>query len=149
MHEAYLRLLDPTRANWKAGPQVRAVAAATIRRILVDDAGKSPAASRGGGRTLILDKTLGVSPFVELEHSPVLRGGRPPFSPLAREDGRGALNEIAVCSSEYSWLLSRNYTEESALKLVGEQHGLPVRPRRAVMRSVCPDPAGGLAGGPQ
>jgi hypothetical protein len=40
---------------------------------------------------------------------------------------------------ELSWLLTRGYGETSALKLVGDHHGLTVRQRMAVRRSSCSD----------
>lgn len=41
--------------------------------------------------------------------------------------------------AEYSWLLTRGYAHESALKLVGDRHGLTARQRLGVWRSGCPD----------
>ena len=43
--------------------------------------------------------------------------------------------------AELSWLLSRRYTPVSALKLVGDRHGLTARQRMAVRRSACADAA--------
>ena len=40
---------------------------------------------------------------------------------------------------ELSWLLSREYAPDSALKLVGDRHELTARQRLAVMRSACSD----------
>jgi len=40
---------------------------------------------------------------------------------------------------DYSWLLSRDYAQPSALKLVGDHWGLDRRQRLAVMRSACSD----------
>lgn len=42
---------------------------------------------------------------------------------------------------EYSWLLSRAYAGDSALKLVGDRYQLARRQRLAVMRSSCSDAA--------
>jgi hypothetical protein len=42
---------------------------------------------------------------------------------------------------DYSWLLSRGYAGESALKLVGDRFQLVQRQRLAVMRSSCSDEA--------
>jgi RNA polymerase sigma factor (TIGR02999 family) len=47
-HDAYLRLIDQSRADWKCRAHFFAVAAETIRRILVDHARKHRAAKRGG-----------------------------------------------------------------------------------------------------
>lgn len=49
VHEAYLRLMDQTRAGWQNKAQFMAVAAQLMRRILVDYARERLAAKRGGG----------------------------------------------------------------------------------------------------
>jgi RNA polymerase sigma factor (TIGR02999 family) len=48
VHEAYLRLVGQRRAVWKNRAQFYAVAAQTMRRILVDHARQRRAAKRGG-----------------------------------------------------------------------------------------------------
>jgi RNA polymerase sigma factor (TIGR02999 family) len=50
VHEAYLRLIDQTKADWKSRAHFMAVAAQTIRHVLVDHARKVKADKRGGGR---------------------------------------------------------------------------------------------------
>jgi hypothetical protein len=42
---------------------------------------------------------------------------------------------------ELSWLLSRDYAQDSALKLVGDRHRLRARQRAAVLRCACSDAA--------
>ncbi|MCP4248621.1 MAG: DUF434 domain-containing protein [bacterium] len=54
------------------------------------------------------------------------------------------LEALRTAVAEFSWLLTRGYAEPSALKLVGDRHGLTVRQRTAVMRCACSDAA--LAG---
>ena len=49
VHEAYLRLADQTRAQWVDRAQFFAVAARTMRRVLVDYARRHWAKRRGGG----------------------------------------------------------------------------------------------------
>jgi hypothetical protein len=49
------------------------------------------------------------------------------------------LASLRVAVSELSWLLSRGYQTKSALKLVGDRHGLTERQRLAVSRAACPD----------
>jgi RNA polymerase sigma factor (TIGR02999 family) len=49
VHEAYLRLVDQTRAGWQNRAQFMGVAAQIMRRILVDYARQRAAAKRGGG----------------------------------------------------------------------------------------------------
>ena len=49
VHEAYLRLVDQKRAQWKNRAQFFRVAAGMMRRILVDHARRRAAKKRGGG----------------------------------------------------------------------------------------------------
>jgi RNA polymerase sigma factor (TIGR02999 family) len=53
-HEAYLKLVDQTRAQWKDRAHFLAVAAEAIRRILIDHARLHRAAKRGSGRKVTL-----------------------------------------------------------------------------------------------
>ncbi|HEX6054035.1 MAG TPA: ECF-type sigma factor [Gemmatimonadaceae bacterium] len=56
VHEAYLRLVDQTRAQWVDRVQFFAVAAHVMRRVLVDHARRHRAARRGGApRRLSID----------------------------------------------------------------------------------------------
>tara|TARA_R110002073_G_scaffold303128_2_gene471220 strand:- start:3806 stop:4513 length:708 start_codon:yes stop_codon:yes gene_type:complete len=48
-----------------------------------------------------------------------------------------ALTHLRVALDELCWLLSRGYTETSALKLVGDRHTLTKRQRMALRRSAC------------
>jgi RNA polymerase sigma factor (TIGR02999 family) len=50
VHEAYLKLVDQTRVQWRDRAHFFAVAAQAIRRILVDHARGHGRAKRGGGR---------------------------------------------------------------------------------------------------
>ena len=59
VHEAYLRLVDQNRVQWRNRAHFFAVAAQMIRRILVDAARERHAAKRGGpAPTLTLDESL-------------------------------------------------------------------------------------------
>jgi len=49
VHEAYLRLVNMSRANWQDRTHFVAVAATAMRRILVDHARRNHASKRGGG----------------------------------------------------------------------------------------------------
>ena len=49
VHEAYLKLVDQTRANWKGKTHFFAVGARVMRRLLVDHARERGAQKRGGG----------------------------------------------------------------------------------------------------
>ena len=65
VHEAYLKLIDQTRVDWKGRAHFRAVAAGIMRRLLVDHARQRSAAKRGGGMTRVTltdaEGTLGTS----------------------------------------------------------------------------------------
>jgi RNA polymerase sigma factor (TIGR02999 family) len=54
VHEAYLKLVDQHRVQWKDREHFFAVAAQIIRRILVTHSRKRKAAKRGGGETRLL-----------------------------------------------------------------------------------------------
>ena len=59
VNEAYLRLIDQTRVDWRSKAHFMAVAAEMMRRILVDHARRRAAAKRGGDRRRItLDEGL-------------------------------------------------------------------------------------------
>ena len=60
VHEAYLRLVDQTRADWQNRAQFFGVAAQLMRRILVDHARTQQAAKRGSGALkLSLNEVVG------------------------------------------------------------------------------------------
>jgi RNA polymerase sigma factor (TIGR02999 family) len=59
VHEAYLKLVQQDRADWKTRGQFLAVASQVMRRILVDAARERLAAKRGAGETPIaLDDSI-------------------------------------------------------------------------------------------
>ena len=61
VHEAYLRLIDQSRVQWKNRAQFFGVASQMIRRILVDHARSHQAAKRGSGAIkLSLDEAVAV-----------------------------------------------------------------------------------------
>jgi len=61
VHEAYLRLIDQKRVQWKNRAQFFGVASQMIRRILVDHARSHQAAKRGSGAIkLSLDEAIAV-----------------------------------------------------------------------------------------
>ncbi len=59
------------------------------------------------------------------------------------EDGRLFAPQVQPvlrkATAELCWLLSRGYTQKSALKLVGDRYDLVARQRTAVGRCVCGD----------
>src|SRR5579871_6266504 len=59
VHEAYVRLVDQTRADWQSRAHFYGVAATIIRNILVDHARARMAAKRGGSAPVIsLDEAI-------------------------------------------------------------------------------------------
>lgn len=70
----------------------------------------------------------------ELRH----RGRHPGDDELFAPDVRPALRTAVA---ELSWLLTRGYADTSAIKLVGDRHGLSARQRQAVARAACSDQA--------
>lgn len=66
------------------------------------------------------------------------RGPHPRDAELFGPDAWPALSEAVA---HLSWLLSHDYTERSALKLVGDRFQLTERQRIAVMRCACSDEA--------
>ena len=58
VHEAYLKLVDQSRVDWRGRTHFRAVGARVMRRILIDHARRHGSAKRGGGGQRV---TLGES----------------------------------------------------------------------------------------
>jgi RNA polymerase sigma factor (TIGR02999 family) len=68
VHEAWLRLARQERLDWSNRPQLFALAARTLRRVLVDHARAREAEKRGGAaRRITLDDTLGAADERELD----------------------------------------------------------------------------------
>jgi RNA polymerase sigma-70 factor, ECF subfamily len=61
VHEAYLRLADQTNVTWQNRVHFFAVAAQSMRQVLVDSARSYRAAKRGSGQKLSLEEADGVS----------------------------------------------------------------------------------------
>ena len=67
VHEAYLRLVDVERVEWRDRAHFLAMASRTMRRVLIDYANQRNAAKRGGGRRQVpLDEEL-AAPEVDLD----------------------------------------------------------------------------------
>ena len=63
VHEAYLKLVDQTRADWKGKTHFFAVGARVMRRLLVDHARERGAEKRGAGwQRVTLSATIGSDP---------------------------------------------------------------------------------------
>jgi len=68
LHEAYLRLADQKRIEWRNRAHFYGVAATLIRNILVDYARNHKAAKRGGGDCrLLLDEAVGIPERQDLD----------------------------------------------------------------------------------
>jgi len=68
VHEAYLRLVDQSRAEWRDRSHFFAVAATAMRQIVVDRARRRGAAKRGGPvRTEVLDEARDGSAAARIE----------------------------------------------------------------------------------
>ncbi len=61
VHECYLRLADQTRLQWQNRAHFYAVAASTMRRVLIDNARKRKAEKRGGGMRITLQTGMDVA----------------------------------------------------------------------------------------
>ncbi len=60
VNEAFLRLVDQTRVDWRSRSQFLAIAAQSMRRILVDHARRRRSAKRGSGVTgVVFDEAIG------------------------------------------------------------------------------------------
>ena len=81
VHEAYLKLVDQTRADWKSRSHFLGVASLAMRRILVNYARDRRAAKRGGDAVAVVD------PLHRLE-------GRVGFDGIGR--ARGGLHRSAA-----------------------------------------------------
>ena len=94
VHEAYARLVDQESVQWQGRTHFFAVAAQTMRRILVDHARKRHAAKRGGQPIQItLDATLAVA-------------DRRDVDVIALDD---ALNALAILDTTQAKLVELRY----------------------------------------
>jgi RNA polymerase sigma factor (TIGR02999 family) len=94
VHEAYLRLVDQTRAQWADRVQFFAVAAHVMRRVLVDYARRHRAARRGGAewKAVSLDalESAGAGSLAVAERADVLVALNEALDRLAALDVRQA-----------------------------------------------------------
>jgi len=111
VHEAYLKLIDQRRVQWKNRAHFFGVAARLMRRILVDHARNRRAAKRGGGEPRL---TLDEADAVPLE---------PEVSLLALDD---ALTQLEIIDPRQSQIVELRYfggltiTETAAVVGVSE-----------------------------
>jgi len=68
VNEAYLRLVDQRRAQWRHRAHFLAIAAEMMRRILVDHAREKKAQKRGGAvQTVVLDEAIDKAPSQDVD----------------------------------------------------------------------------------
>lgn len=115
VHEAYLRLADPSDPDWRDRQHFLAVAALAMRQILVDRARRRATAKRGGGAQVV--------PFEESK----VGADRRAAELLALDEALSALNsrdERLVRVVELRYFLGLSFTE------IGEVLGLCERSAR-------------------
>jgi RNA polymerase sigma factor (TIGR02999 family) len=89
VHEAYLRLADQSRAEWLDRGQFFAIAARTMRRVLIDYARQHQAARRGGpGRSAVSLE------FLEKADSPAISITERADSLVALDEALGELQRM-------------------------------------------------------
>ena len=90
VHEAYLKLVDQTRADWKGRTHFFAVGAQVMRRLLVDHARARGAQKRGAGwRNVTLEEVFSPSEKADLDPEQLL-GLNAALERLAELDEREA-----------------------------------------------------------
>lgn len=110
VHEAYLRLIDQQKADWKNRSQFFGLAAQMMRRILVNHAEGYKAEKRGSGQKLQLDETIDVS----FEENPDL---------LALDE---ALKKLAEVDEQKSKIVEMRFfgglTIDETAEVLGKSH---------------------------
>jgi len=115
VNEAYLRLIDQTRANWQNRSQFFGVAAQMMRRILVDHARDHQTAKRGGGAPkLSLEEVIGASDE---------KSGEKDVDLIALDD---ALKDLAVFDPRQSRIVELRFFGGLELDEVAEAIGVSV-----------------------
>ena len=122
VHEAFLRLVGQSRAQWQNREHFFAVAARAMRRVLVDHARARAAAKRGDGRTLIaldeapdpaappavdvlaLDQTLDRLAAIDLRQARVVELRY--FAGLSAPETAAAL-EVSLATVNRDWAMAR------------------------------------------
>lgn len=94
VHEAYLRLIDAERVDWRSRAHFLGIAAITMRRILIDHARRRGYAKRGGG-----------ADRVSLDDTPELAARRVPEIVAVDE----ALAELAALDPQLAKLVELRY----------------------------------------
>jgi len=111
VHEAYLRLTDQTGMTWQNRAHFFAVAAQSMRQVLVDHARSHRAAKRGSGQKLALDEAAGISQPQEVDL-------------LALDE---ALSRLAVLDPQQSRIVELRYFGGLTVEETAEVMGLSPR----------------------
>jgi len=120
VHEAYLRLVDQTRTDWKDRAHFMGVAAQLMRRVLVDHARTRLAAKRGGGALRVgLDENVA--------------GGGERLADLLALDG--ALVRLAAMDPEQSRIVEMRYFSGLSIEETAEAMGVSPRTVKREWRS--------------
>lgn len=112
VHEAYLKLVDQSRVDWRGRTHFCAVAARVMRRVLIDHARARRRAKRGGGhRPISLSATedLGTGPHIDL---------------LALHE---ALERLAELDEQQAQLVEMRFFAGMSMQEAAEVLGLPLR----------------------
>jgi RNA polymerase sigma factor (TIGR02999 family) len=112
VHEAYLKLVDQSRADWRSRGHFRAVAAKAMRHILIDDARRRTAGKRGGGRAPL---TLSGDAALVAEDEP---GGLDPETLLLLD---GALERLASEDARLARIVELRFFGEMTIEEVARE----------------------------
>lgn len=126
VHEAYLRLVDRSRATWRDRGHFLAVSALAMRQILIDHARARRRAKRGGdARQVTLDEALAVtrhaSELLELDQALERLAAVDPrlvkvvecrhFAGFSEEETASALG-VSLRTAQRDWLKARAWLRE-------------------------------------
>lgn len=118
VHEAYLKLVDQSRAQWESRAQFFAVAARAMRRILVDYARSHQALKRGGGAGVLRldDDAVAGDALAQVAHG----GQEEAVTLLALDDALARLAELdeRLCRVVECRFFA-GYTEEETADALG------------------------------
>jgi RNA polymerase sigma factor (TIGR02999 family) len=103
VHEAYLRLVDQRRAEWRNRAQFFGVAAELMRRVLIDHARARHTAKRGGGAAPV---TLGLGGAGLSDAAADVAAEEPAAEVLALDE---ALSRLAAMDPEMARLVELRY----------------------------------------
>lgn len=95
VHEAYLRLEGLDRMQWRDRQHLLAVAARTMRRVLIDYAAQRRAAKRGGGAHAVPLDAIGAAAVAVDTHAEALEALDEALERLARLNARHA--QVVEC----------------------------------------------------